>query len=201
MEPKLIRKTFEVRFFAHFNWVGICRVTRPWRKMFWYKKSLRVKGGKRDICVFSRQLGFDLNLHFFLLNRPLTSTHFHSPTRLFKYLNMSSGILVSSPQDVFLYPPKVPSFPVSAHKRNYFWNPLKEIFAPIGPDDTRVSVIQFASTIRHEITFNTGQNQSDVNRRVSQIQFAEGGTMVGLALKQLRTHIFSANAGARRNAS
>jgi len=76
---------------------------------------------------------------------------------------------------------------------------LKDIFGPIGADDTRVSVTQFASKIQPEILFKDGKNQSYVNHKVANIRFAEGGTMMGLALKKLPTEIFSAKAGARRN--
>ena len=74
-----------------------------------------------------------------------------------------------------------------------------EIFGPIGPDDTRVSVTQFASEIHPEVTFNQGQDFTTVNRMVNQVKFRSTGTMTGLALEKLRTQIFTPEAGARRN--
>ena len=76
---------------------------------------------------------------------------------------------------------------------------LKAIFAPIGPDDTRVSVTQFGATLIHEIEFKDGIDKTAVDQKIHEMKFAESGSMAGLALKNLREDIFSEKAGSRSN--
>ncbi|XP_072136698.1 matrilin-3-like [Mobula birostris] len=67
----------------------------------------------------------------------------------------------------------------------------------IGPDQTRVAVINYASTVKMEFTLNTYTNKRDIKRAISQIEPLSTGTMTGLAIEDAMQKAFVDIAGAR----
>ncbi|XP_072911554.1 uncharacterized protein [Hemitrygon akajei] len=67
----------------------------------------------------------------------------------------------------------------------------------IGPDQTRVAVINYASTVKMEFTLNTYTNKRDIKHAISQIEPLSTGTMTGLAIEGAMQKAFVDIAGAR----
>ncbi|XP_069751394.1 LOW QUALITY PROTEIN: cartilage matrix protein [Narcine bancroftii] len=67
----------------------------------------------------------------------------------------------------------------------------------IGPNATRVGVVNYASTIKHEFTLQAHNNKASLLRAVSQIEPLSSGTMTGLAIKFAANIAFSEASRAR----
>ncbi|XP_051881384.1 matrilin-3-like [Pristis pectinata] len=67
----------------------------------------------------------------------------------------------------------------------------------VGPDKTRVAVINYASTVKIEFMLNTYTNKRDMKRAISQIEPLSTGTMTGLAIEGAMDKAFVDIAGAR----
>ncbi|XP_067841429.1 matrilin-3a [Heptranchias perlo] len=67
----------------------------------------------------------------------------------------------------------------------------------VGPDSTRVAIINYASTVKIEFMLNTYTTKKDMKQAVSQIETLSTGTMTGLAIESAMTKAFTEAAGAR----
>lgn len=87
--------------------------------------------------------------------------------------------------------------------RPYDFEKVKEFiltilqFLDIGPDVTRVGLIQYASTVKHEFSLKTFRKRQDVERAVKRMMYLATGTMTGLAIQYAMNIAFSESEGAR----
>nr|XP_028592257.1 matrilin-2 isoform X1 [Podarcis muralis]XP_028592258.1 matrilin-2 isoform X1 [Podarcis muralis]XP_028592259.1 matrilin-2 isoform X1 [Podarcis muralis] len=87
--------------------------------------------------------------------------------------------------------------------RPYDFEKVKEFiltilqFLDIGPDATRVGLIQYASTVKQEFSLKTFRRKQDVERAVKRMLYLATGTMTGLAIQYAVNIAFSESEGAR----
>ncbi|KAM9308439.1 matrilin-2 [Gastrophryne carolinensis] len=87
--------------------------------------------------------------------------------------------------------------------RPYDFEKVKEFlitmltFLDIGPDSTRVGLLQYGSTVKNEFSLKTYKKKSDVERAVKRMMHLATGTMTGLALQYAMNIAFSESEGAR----
>ncbi|KAM4704936.1 matrilin-2 [Rhinophrynus dorsalis] len=87
--------------------------------------------------------------------------------------------------------------------RPYDFEKVKEFlitmlkFLDIGPDSTRVGLLQYGSTVKNEFSLKTYKRKSDIERAVKRMMHLATGTMTGLALQYAMTIAFSETEGAR----
>uniref|UniRef100_K7G470 Matrilin 2 n=1 Tax=Pelodiscus sinensis TaxID=13735 RepID=K7G470_PELSI len=87
--------------------------------------------------------------------------------------------------------------------RPYDFEKVKEFiltilqFLDIGPDVTRVGLIQYGSTVKHEFSLKTFRRKHDMERAVKRMMHLATGTMTGLAIQYAMTIAFSESEGAR----
>ncbi|XP_062987047.1 matrilin-2 [Elgaria multicarinata webbii] len=87
--------------------------------------------------------------------------------------------------------------------RPYDFEKVKEFilnilqFLDIGPDVTRVGLIQYASTVKNEFSLKTFRRKQDVERAVKRMMYLATGTMTGLAIQYAVNIAFSESEGAR----
>ncbi|XP_075069947.1 matrilin-2 [Mixophyes fleayi] len=87
--------------------------------------------------------------------------------------------------------------------RPYDFEKVKEFlitvltFLDIGPDATRVGLLQYGSTVKNEFSLKTYKKKSDVERAVKRMMHLATGTMTGLALQYAMNIAFSEAEGAR----
>ncbi|XP_067884650.1 matrilin-3-like [Heterodontus francisci] len=67
----------------------------------------------------------------------------------------------------------------------------------VGPESTRVAIINYASTVKVEFMLKTYNNKKDMKQAVSQIEPLSTGTMTGLAIESAMNKAFMETAGAR----
>ncbi|XP_038656081.1 matrilin-3-like isoform X3 [Scyliorhinus canicula] len=67
----------------------------------------------------------------------------------------------------------------------------------VGPDSTRVAIINYASSVKVEFMLKTYNNKRDMKQAVSQIEPLSTGTMTGLAIESAMNTAFKETAGAR----
>ncbi|GCC19694.1 hypothetical protein chiPu_0018467 [Chiloscyllium punctatum] len=67
----------------------------------------------------------------------------------------------------------------------------------VGPDRTRVAIINYASSVKEEFMFKTYNNKKDMKKAVYQIEPLSTGTMTGLAIDSAMRKTFTKPAGAR----
>ncbi|KAJ8356209.1 hypothetical protein SKAU_G00190030 [Synaphobranchus kaupii] len=67
----------------------------------------------------------------------------------------------------------------------------------IGPDATRVAVVNYASTVNIEFLLKTYLNKADMKQALSRIEPLAAGTMTGLAIKTAMEQAFTEQSGAR----
>ncbi|XP_035277227.1 matrilin-3-like isoform X10 [Anguilla anguilla] len=67
----------------------------------------------------------------------------------------------------------------------------------IGPDATRVAVVNYASTVNIEFLLKTYLNKADMKMALSRIEPLAAGTMTGLAIKTAMEQAFTEQSGAR----
>uniref|UniRef100_S4RZX5 Matrilin 4 n=1 Tax=Petromyzon marinus TaxID=7757 RepID=S4RZX5_PETMA len=67
----------------------------------------------------------------------------------------------------------------------------------ISPDGTRVAVLQYASTVQNEFSFNTFFKKDDMKKAVAGIDPLSTGTMTGLAIRYAMDVAFTEKEGAR----
>ncbi|XP_061416163.1 cartilage matrix protein-like isoform X1 [Lethenteron reissneri] len=67
----------------------------------------------------------------------------------------------------------------------------------ISPDGTRVAMLQYASTVQNEFSFNTFFNKDDMKKAVAGIDPLSTGTMTGLAIRYAMDVAFTEKEGAR----
>ncbi|XP_053571210.1 matrilin-2 [Bombina bombina] len=67
----------------------------------------------------------------------------------------------------------------------------------IGPDNTRVGLLQYGSTVKNEFSLKTYKKKSDIERAVKRMMHLETGTMTGLAIQYAMNIAFSEAEGAR----
>ncbi|XP_044859676.1 matrilin-2 isoform X8 [Mauremys mutica] len=87
--------------------------------------------------------------------------------------------------------------------RPYDFEKVKEFiltilqFLDISPDVTRVGLIQYGSTVKHEFSLKTFRRKHDVERAVKRMMHLATGTMTGLAIQYALNIAFSESEGAR----
>ncbi|XP_054841378.1 matrilin-2 isoform X2 [Eublepharis macularius] len=87
--------------------------------------------------------------------------------------------------------------------RPYDFEKVKEFiltilqFLDIGPDVTRVGLIQYGSTVKHEFSLKTFRKRQEVERAVKRMMHLATGTMTGLAIQYAMNIAFSESEGAR----
>ncbi|XP_060099434.1 matrilin-2 isoform X2 [Heteronotia binoei] len=87
--------------------------------------------------------------------------------------------------------------------RPYDFEKVKEFiltilqFLDIDPDITRVGLIQYGSTVKHEFSLKTFRRRQDVERAVKRMMHLATGTMTGLAIQYALNIAFSESEGAR----
>ncbi|XP_019383523.1 PREDICTED: matrilin-2 isoform X6 [Gavialis gangeticus] len=87
--------------------------------------------------------------------------------------------------------------------RPYDFEKVKEFlltilqFLDISPDVTRVGLIQYGSTVKHEFSLKTFGRRQDVERAVKRMMHLATGTMTGLAIQYAMNIAFSESEGAR----
>ncbi|XP_027478621.2 matrilin-2 isoform X3 [Zalophus californianus] len=70
-------------------------------------------------------------------------------------------------------------------------------FLDIGPDVTRVGLLQYGSTVKNEFSLKTFKRRSEVERAVKRMRHLSTGTMTGLAIQYALNIAFSEAEGAR----
>ncbi|XP_017913760.1 PREDICTED: matrilin-2 isoform X4 [Capra hircus] len=70
-------------------------------------------------------------------------------------------------------------------------------FLDIGPDVTRVGLLQYGSTVKNEFSLKTFKRKSEVERAVKRMRHLSTGTMTGLAIQYALNIAFSEAEGAR----
>uniref|UniRef100_A0A8C3YII8 Matrilin-2 n=1 Tax=Catagonus wagneri TaxID=51154 RepID=A0A8C3YII8_9CETA len=70
-------------------------------------------------------------------------------------------------------------------------------FLDIGPDATRVGLLQYGSTVKNEFSLKTFKRKSEVERAVKRMRHLSTGTMTGLAIQYALSIAFSEAEGAR----
>ncbi|XP_029447628.1 matrilin-2 [Rhinatrema bivittatum] len=70
-------------------------------------------------------------------------------------------------------------------------------FLDIGTDFTRVGLLQYGSTVKHEFSLKTFRRKSDMERAVKRMMHLATGTMTGLAIQYMMNIAFSEAEGAR----
>ncbi|XP_005072712.1 matrilin-2 isoform X1 [Mesocricetus auratus] len=70
-------------------------------------------------------------------------------------------------------------------------------FLDIGPDVTRVGLLQYGSTVKNEFSLKTFKRKSEVERAVKRMRHLSTGTMTGLAIQYAFNIAFSEGEGAR----
>ncbi|XP_052016963.1 matrilin-2 isoform X3 [Apodemus sylvaticus] len=70
-------------------------------------------------------------------------------------------------------------------------------FLDIGPDVTRVGLLQYGSTVKNEFSLKTFKKKSEVERAVKRMRHLSTGTMTGLAIQYALNIAFSEAEGAR----
>ncbi|XP_076412047.1 matrilin-2 isoform X2 [Peromyscus maniculatus bairdii] len=70
-------------------------------------------------------------------------------------------------------------------------------FLDIGPDVTRVGLLQYGSTVKNEFSLKTFKRKSEVERAVKRMRHLSTGTMTGLAIQYALNIAFSEVEGAR----
>lgn len=70
-------------------------------------------------------------------------------------------------------------------------------FLDIGPDVTRVGLLQYGSTVKNEFSLKTFKRKSEVERAVRRMRHLSTGTMTGLAIQYALNIAFSEAEGAR----
>ena len=67
----------------------------------------------------------------------------------------------------------------------------------IGPDETRVGVIKYSTSVTREFDLKDYSTKNDVLSAIDQIIYSGGGTNTHLALDEMTNHAFSVANGAR----
>ncbi|XP_034435111.1 matrilin-3a [Hippoglossus hippoglossus] len=67
----------------------------------------------------------------------------------------------------------------------------------VGPDATRVAVVNYASTVKIEFLLKDHFNKPDMKKAISRIGPLAAGTMTGLAIKSAMNEAFTEQSGAR----
>uniref|UniRef100_A0A6I8SDE6 Matrilin 2 n=1 Tax=Xenopus tropicalis TaxID=8364 RepID=A0A6I8SDE6_XENTR len=70
-------------------------------------------------------------------------------------------------------------------------------FLDIGPDTTRVGLLQYGSTVKNEFSLKTYKKKMDIERAVKRMMHLATGTMTGLAIQYAMNIAFSESEGAR----
>ncbi|NWR57463.1 MATN2 protein, partial [Bucorvus abyssinicus] len=70
-------------------------------------------------------------------------------------------------------------------------------FLDISPDATRIGLIQYGSTVKHEFSLKTFRRKQDIARAVKRMMHLATGTMTGLAIQYAVNIAFSESEGAR----
>uniref|UniRef100_A0A8D1WVS2 Matrilin-2 n=1 Tax=Sus scrofa TaxID=9823 RepID=A0A8D1WVS2_PIG len=70
-------------------------------------------------------------------------------------------------------------------------------FLDIGPDVTRVGLLQYGSTVKNEFSLKTFKRKSEVERAIKRMRHLSTGTMTGLAIQYALNIAFSEAEGAR----
>ncbi|KAM5280912.1 matrilin-2 isoform 3-T3 [Ctenodactylus gundi] len=70
-------------------------------------------------------------------------------------------------------------------------------FLDIGPDVTRVGLLQYGSTVKNEFSLKTFKRKSEIERAVKRMRHLSTGTMTGLAIQYALNIAFSEAEGAR----
>ncbi|NXX21417.1 MATN2 protein, partial [Podargus strigoides] len=87
--------------------------------------------------------------------------------------------------------------------RPYDFEKVKEFiltilqFLDISPGATRVGLIQYGSTVKHEFSLKTFRRKQDIERAVKRMMHLATGTMTGLAIQYAVNIAFSESEGAR----
>uniref|UniRef100_A0A669PNV7 Matrilin 2 n=1 Tax=Phasianus colchicus TaxID=9054 RepID=A0A669PNV7_PHACC len=87
--------------------------------------------------------------------------------------------------------------------RPYDFEKVKEFiltilqFLDISPDATRVGLIQYGSTVKHEFSLKTFRRKQEIERAVRRMMHLATGTMTGLAIQYAVNIAFSESEGAR----
>ncbi|NXA33657.1 MATN2 protein, partial [Eudromia elegans] len=87
--------------------------------------------------------------------------------------------------------------------RPYDFEKVKEFiltilqFLDVSPDATRVGLIQYGSTVKHEFSLKTFRRKQDIERAVKRMMHLATGTMTGLAIQYALNIAFSESEGAR----
>ncbi|XP_055560947.1 matrilin-2 isoform X6 [Falco cherrug] len=87
--------------------------------------------------------------------------------------------------------------------RPYDFEKVKEFiltilqFLDISTDATRVGLIQYGSTVKHEFSLKTFRRKQDIERAVKRMMHLATGTMTGLAIQYAMNIAFSESEGAR----
>ncbi|OCT74908.1 hypothetical protein XELAEV_18033897mg [Xenopus laevis] len=70
-------------------------------------------------------------------------------------------------------------------------------FLDIGPDNTRVGLLQYGSTVKNEFSLKTYKRKPDIERAVKRMMHLATGTMTGLAIQYAMNIAFSEAEGVR----
>uniref|UniRef100_A0A8C5B126 Matrilin 2 n=1 Tax=Gadus morhua TaxID=8049 RepID=A0A8C5B126_GADMO len=70
-------------------------------------------------------------------------------------------------------------------------------FLEVGPDATRVALLQYGSVVQSEFPLNAHASRAEVERAVRAMQHLASGTMTGLALQYTMDTVFTEEQGAR----
>lgn len=67
----------------------------------------------------------------------------------------------------------------------------------VGPEATRVAVVNYASTVKIEFLLKAHLNKPNMKQAITRIEPLAAGTMTGLAIKSAMTEAFTEESGAR----
>lgn len=70
-------------------------------------------------------------------------------------------------------------------------------FLKVGPDDTRVGLLQYGSIVQPEFSLNNFTSKAEVEQAVRNMQHLATGTMTGLAIQYTMETAFTEDLGAR----
>lgn len=79
--------------------------------------------------------------------------------------------------------------------KTFIINILK--FLDVGPDTTRVGLIQYGSVVQSEFSLKTYKRKADIEKAVQKMIHLATGTMTGLAIQYTMNMAFSESEGAR----
>lgn len=115
----------------------------------------------------------------------------------FPWSSVTAEICKSRPLDlVFIIDSSRSVRPAEFEKVKVFLSDMVDSL-DVGPDATRIGVVNYASTVNIEFLLRMFTNKVDLKRAFARIEPLSTGTMTGLAIKTAMNQAFTEKAGAR----